>query len=72
MARDIPDTVIEMLHNVPLLSTCNKKELRQIANLGTHLSVAEGAVLTEQGQPGTDFFLLLRGGPAFGRRRISG
>jgi CRP/FNR family transcriptional regulator, cyclic AMP receptor protein len=49
------------LHAVPLLSTCNKKELRQIANLGTHLSVADGVVLTEQGQPGHEFFLLLQG-----------
>jgi len=61
MARGVPDVVIEMLHNVPLLSTCNKRELRQIANLGTHVSVVDGAVLTEQGQPGREFFLLLRG-----------
>jgi CPA1 family monovalent cation:H+ antiporter len=50
-----------MLRAVPLLSTCNKKELRQIANLGTHLNAADGAVLTEQGQPGHEFFLLLHG-----------
>jgi CRP/FNR family transcriptional regulator, cyclic AMP receptor protein len=61
MARGVPDAVIEMLHNVPLLSACNKKELRQIANLGTHVSVSDGAVLTEQGQPGREFFLLVHG-----------
>jgi CRP-like cAMP-binding protein len=61
MSRGVPQEVVEMLRGVPLLSTCNKKELRQIANLGTHLSVADGTVLTEQGQPGKEFFLLLHG-----------
>jgi CRP/FNR family transcriptional regulator, cyclic AMP receptor protein len=61
MARGVPNAVVEMLRNVPLLSTCNKKELRQIANLGTHVSVGDGTVLTEQGQPGREFFLLVRG-----------
>jgi CRP-like cAMP-binding protein len=61
MARGVPDAVIEMLHNVPLLSTCNKKELRQIANLGAHVSVGDGAVLTRQGDPGREFFLLVHG-----------
>ena len=34
-ARGAPKEVVEMLHSVPLLSACNKKELGQIANLGT-------------------------------------
>jgi CRP-like cAMP-binding protein len=51
-----------MLHAVPLLSACNKKELRQIANLGTRISVVDGTVLTEQGQPGREFFVLVSGG----------
>ena len=62
MARGIPKAVVEMLHAVPLLSACNQKELRQIAKLGTHLRVADGLVLTEQGKPGHEFFLLVSGG----------
>jgi CRP-like cAMP-binding protein len=62
MARGAPKEIIEMFHAVPLLSACNKKELRQIANLGTRVSVADGTVLTEQGQPGREFFMLINGG----------
>ena len=62
MARGAPKELIQMLHSVPLLSACNKKELRQIANLGTRISVADGVVLTEQGKPGREFFLLMSGG----------
>ncbi len=62
MARGAPKELIEMLHAVPLLSACNQKELRQIANLGTRISVADGAVLTEQGEQGREFFLLMSGG----------
>jgi CRP/FNR family transcriptional regulator, cyclic AMP receptor protein len=62
MARGAPKELVAMLHAVPLLAGCDKKELRQIANLGTRISVADGAVLTEQGQPGREFFLLMSGG----------
>jgi CRP/FNR family cyclic AMP-dependent transcriptional regulator len=61
MRRGIPKAVIEMLHAVPLLSACNKKELREVAKLGVPLPVADGAVLTEQGKPGREFFLVLDG-----------
>ncbi len=61
MRRGIPKAVIEMLHAVPLLSACNKRELREVAKLGVPLPVADGAVLTEQGQPGREFFLVLDG-----------
>jgi CRP-like cAMP-binding protein len=54
--------VFDMLAAVPLFSTCSKAELRTIANLGAGLTVADGAVLTTQGNPGREFFLLTRGG----------
>jgi CRP-like cAMP-binding protein len=62
MARGAPKEIIEMFRAVPLLSACNKKELRQIANLGTRVSVADGTMLTEEGQPGREFFMLISGG----------
>jgi len=61
MARDVPPGVIEMLHRVPLLSACTRAELRQVANLGTHVSVKDGKVLIQQGKPGREFFMLLGG-----------
>jgi len=50
-----------MLASVPLLSGCNKKELRQIVNLGTKVKVRDGEVLTKQGRPGREFFMVLDG-----------
>ena len=61
MARGIPKVVLERLHAVPLLSGCSAKELRQIANLGVRLTVADGTVFTRQGKAGREFFLLLEG-----------
>jgi CRP-like cAMP-binding protein len=61
LERGIPKSVFDMLSAVPLFSTCTKGELRTIANLGTRLTVADGAVLTTQGNPGREFFLLTRG-----------
>lgn len=50
-----------MLRRVPLLAACTQAELRQIANLGTHVSVPDGRVLTQQGRTGREFFMLLGG-----------
>lgn len=61
MERGMPKSVYDMLSAVPLFSTCTKSELRTIANLGTRLTVADGAVLTVQGKPGREFFLLIGG-----------
>ena len=61
MARGVPKAVVEMLQAVPLLSACNTRELREVANLGTRLPVPDGKVLIEQGRPGREFFLLTAG-----------
>ena len=61
MVRGIPKSVLDMLSAVPLFSTCTKSELRTIANLGTSVEVADGSVLIEQGKPGREFFLLVKG-----------
>jgi CRP-like cAMP-binding protein len=59
--RGIPAKQIELLGKVPLFSGCSRNELRDIARLGTPVSVAEGACLTRQGKPGNEFFLVLDG-----------
>lgn len=57
----IPAKQIEFLSQVPLFSACSRNELRDIARLGTPISVDEGNYLTRQGKPGREFFLVLSG-----------
>ncbi|HTV11636.1 MAG TPA: cyclic nucleotide-binding domain-containing protein [Acidimicrobiales bacterium] len=61
MVRAMPKEILDMLHQVPLLSACNRAELRQVANLGAHVTAADKKLLTEQGKVGREFFLLLEG-----------
>jgi len=50
-----------MLSHVPLFAGCSKKELRLIATLADEIDVRRGKVLTRQGAPGREFFVLLEG-----------
>lgn len=52
---------LDMLAAVPLFSSCSQSELRQIARLGTPVPVAAGTVLTAEGRPGREFFLVIEG-----------
>ena len=61
MARSVPKSVLEVLAGEPLFSGCSTTELRTIAGLGSHVTVADGTALTTQGAPGREFFLLTRG-----------
>jgi CRP/FNR family transcriptional regulator, cyclic AMP receptor protein len=61
MRSRIPREQIELLHEVPLFSNCTQSELRAIAQLGTPVAAEEGAYLTQIGQPGREFFLVLEG-----------
>lgn len=61
MRSRIPREQIELLRKVPLFSNCTQHELRAIAQLGTPVGAEEGASLTEYGQPGREFFLVLEG-----------
>jgi CRP-like cAMP-binding protein len=61
MGRGVPKAAIDWLAAVPLLSGCSKKELAQIVDLGTVVTVPDGELLTEQGQPGREFFMVLDG-----------
>jgi len=55
------DSKIDLLRNVPLFSACSTKELRQIAAIADELSFREGKILTRQGGPGREMFILLEG-----------
>jgi CRP/FNR family transcriptional regulator, cyclic AMP receptor protein len=55
------DRKIELLSHVPLFSGCSKKELRKIAGIADEIDLREGKVLTRQGAPGREFFVILEG-----------
>jgi CRP-like cAMP-binding protein len=61
MRSRIPKEQVEHLSKVPLFSCCTQSELRHIAQLGTPVEAEEGAVLTQRGKPGREFFLVLDG-----------
>jgi cAMP-dependent protein kinase regulator len=61
MLQRVPAKVLDGLARVPLFSACSKAELRAISKLGTEVDAPDGAVLTEQGAPGSEFCLLLDG-----------
>jgi CRP-like cAMP-binding protein len=61
MRSRIPKQQIALLGAVPLFISCTHGELRAIAQLGTPISVHAGTVLTEEGAPGREFFLVLGG-----------
>jgi CRP-like cAMP-binding protein len=55
------DGKVQALSSVRLFSACTKRELRDIAGLCTPAFVAEGFVLTTQGSPGVDCFVIADG-----------
>ena len=61
MRSRIPKQQIELLGRVGLFSACSQNELRAIAQLGTPVTAEPGAVLTQKGRPGSEFFLVLSG-----------
>ena len=61
MPRREGDDKVDLLRNVPLFSACSKKELRRIAALADELEFREGKILTKQGGPGREMFILLDG-----------
>jgi CRP/FNR family transcriptional regulator, cyclic AMP receptor protein len=55
------DPKVELLRKVPLFAACSTKELRRIAAIADELAFREGKVLTKQGGPGREMFILLDG-----------
>jgi CRP/FNR family cyclic AMP-dependent transcriptional regulator len=55
------DAKIELLKKVPLFAGCSKNELRQLAKIADELDLREGTVLTREGRPGREFFVLIDG-----------
>jgi CRP/FNR family cyclic AMP-dependent transcriptional regulator len=55
------DTKIDLLKRVPLFASCTKDECRVLAAIADELDLPEGRVLTREGQPGREFFVLVDG-----------
>jgi len=55
------DDRIKALSTVRLFSGCSKKELQSVARLCTPLAVEEGFVLTTEGTPGRECFVIADG-----------
>jgi CRP/FNR family transcriptional regulator, cyclic AMP receptor protein len=51
----------ERLAAVPLFEGLSKKQLRRISSLMTRIDRPAGQVLTTEGQPGLEFFIVLEG-----------
>ena len=52
---------IELLKRVPLFADCSKAELREVALSADELDLRDGHVLTREGKPGREFFVLIEG-----------
>ncbi len=52
---------IELLKRVPLFAGCSKSELRELALTADEIDLREGHVLTKEGRPGREFFVLVKG-----------
>jgi CRP/FNR family transcriptional regulator, cyclic AMP receptor protein len=52
---------VELLRRIPLFAECSKAELTEVAISADEREAAEGDRLTEEGQPGREFFILVEG-----------
>jgi CRP/FNR family transcriptional regulator, cyclic AMP receptor protein len=55
------DAKIELLKRAPLFAQCSKKELGEVAIVADEIDVRDGKVLTTEGEPGREFFVLIEG-----------
>jgi CRP/FNR family transcriptional regulator, cyclic AMP receptor protein len=68
------DGKVELLRNVSLFAACSKRDLSRIASLTDQIAVPSGKVLTRQGRPGFEAFVIVEGKAKAnmrGRRSVS-
>ena len=61
MANSRMDPKVKALSTVGIFSGCSQKELQSVARLCTPLSLEEGFVLTTEGAPGLECFVIADG-----------
>ena len=55
------DAKTKEIARVPLFARCSKRELAMIAGIADEIDLRAGKVLTKEGAPGREFFVLLDG-----------
>ena len=55
------DTKVELIRHLPLFELCSKRDLRRIATLAVEREIDEGGELIREGEPGTEFFVVVAG-----------
>jgi len=55
------DRRISVLRGVDLLSDCTTSELQRIASSSTEATATAGQVLAREGEPGSEFFIIVEG-----------
>jgi CRP-like cAMP-binding protein len=65
------DAYLEFLARVPMFGACSQEDLHVIARLGVPRHVPIGDALTEEGEPGSDFFVIVAGKAEVSRKRSS-
>jgi CRP/FNR family cyclic AMP-dependent transcriptional regulator len=57
----VADSRVDRLRSVPLFAGCSDKDLSFIASRADEVDLPAGKVLTEKGESGGDFFVILEG-----------
>jgi voltage-gated potassium channel len=55
------DTRVDLIRDLPLFELCSKRDLRRIAALARERAVEAGAELIREGEPGSEFFVVVEG-----------
>jgi CRP/FNR family transcriptional regulator, cyclic AMP receptor protein len=55
------DTKVDLIRGLPLFELCSRRDLRRIAGLADERSVDAGAELIREGEPGTEFYVVVEG-----------
>jgi CRP-like cAMP-binding protein len=55
------DTRVDLIRKLPLFELCSKRDLRRIAALADERSLDPGTELMSEGEPGTEFFVVIDG-----------
>ena len=55
------DAKVELIRGLPLFELCSKRDLRRIASLAEERTLEAGTELIRQGEPGTEFYVVVEG-----------
>ena len=55
------DTRVDLIRGLPLFELCSKRDLRRIAALADERDVADGTELIREGEPGSEFYVVVDG-----------